>query len=166
MNMARTSRLLALLTVAALVAGCAATQQAVKPPSAIEGRYVRIELQDGTSYPVEKVDQLYLRVAWLLGIKRLNGESRPTVVVTTPDAIRQLYQVNGAGHYMNGLMPLAGYVDGKILAWGYDAPRLARMLAYHLAFQYLKADASEAERLAARVEDRITWETMNPFSSF
>ena len=166
MNMARTSRLLALLTVAALVAGCAATQQAVKPPTAIEGRYVTIELQNGTSYPVEKADQLYLRVAWLLGIKRLNGDSRPTIVVTTPDAIRQLYQVNGAGHYMNGLMPLAGYVDGKILAWGYDAPRLARMLAYHLAFQYLKADLGEAERLAARVEDRITWETMNPFSSF
>ena len=166
MNMARTSRFLAWLVIAASVAGCAATQQAVKPTSAIEGRYVRVELQDGTSYPVEKVDRLYLRVAALLGIKRLNGDSRPTVVVTTPDAIRQLYQVNGAGYYLNGAMPLAGYVDGKILAWGYDAPRLARMLAYHLAFQYLKADLGEAERLAARVEDRITWETMNPFSSF
>lgn len=166
MNMARTSRFLAGLAIVALIAGCATTQQAVKPPTAIEGRYVSVELQDGTSYPVEKVDQLYLRVAWLLGIKRLNGDSRPIVVVTTPDVIRELYLVNGAGHYMNGLMPLAGYVDGKILAWGYDAPRLARMLAYHLAFQHLKVDRSEADRLAARVEDRITWETMNPFSSF
>ena len=166
MNMARTSRFLAWLVFAASVAGCAATQQAVKPQSAIEGQYVRIELQDGTAYPVEKVDRLYLRVAWLLGIKRLKAESRPTVVVTTPGEIREQYNLNGAGYYLNGTMPLAGYVGGRILTWGYDAPRLARMLAYHLAFQELKADASEAERLAARVEDRITWETMNPFSSF
>jgi len=166
MKIAPTIRILAFVVTAALIAGCAATTNALKTPTTIEGQYVSVELHDGTSYPVEKVDQLYLRVAWLLGIKRLNGDSRPIVVVTTPDVIRELYLVNGAGHYLNGTMPLAGYVDGKILAWGYDAPRLARMLAYHLAFQYLKADASEAERLAARVEDRITWETMNPFSSF
>lgn len=182
MRISRT-RHLAWAAIVAVLAGCAATQQAMKPPTTIEGRYVKIELQDGQSYPVEKVDRLYERVAALLGVTLHSGDTRvaalpgatinlypgygrPTIVFTTPEVIRERYQANGAGELLNGSTPLAGYVDGKVLTWGYDASRLARMLTYHVAFQYLKVDQSEAERLAMRIENRITWETMNPFNNF
>lgn len=151
----------------AMLAGCAASQQAMKPatPTVVEGRYVRIELHDGTNFPVEKVDRLYERVAGLLGVNPRNGGPRPTIVVATPEVIRQYVVAYGQEQLLDGFAPVGGYVGGRVLTYGYDASRLGRLLAYHFASQDLKVGRAEADRLAARVENRITWEAANPFNT-
>jgi len=161
-----TTRHFVCAAMAFMLAGCATSQQVAKPPTHLEGRYVRIVLHEGGSYPVEKVDRLYERVAALLGVTLRNGDSRPTIVVTTPEEIRKVYLANGGDEHLNGTTVLAGYAGGRVLTWGYDASRLARMLAYHVAFQHLQVNRREADRLAARIEDQITWEAMNPFGAF
>lgn len=167
MEMSGAKFFLAGIAMTAILAGCATTQQAMTPaaPTVIEGRHVTVELHDRTSFPIEKADRLYERVAGLLGVNLQSGDPRPTVVISAPEEIRASYEANAGQEYLDGFAPVAGYAGGKVLASGYHPDRLARMFTYHLAYHHLRLVPAEVDRLARRVENRITWEAANPFNT-
>ncbi len=135
--------------------GCAGTVQYLPNPGLLTGAHADILNFSDAEIDSHAVDQLYLKVARIMGITPNSSKPRPQVLVVAPAQIHQEYlRLHHSAKAQNGIA-LALYVPSKnrILIPSYDRTFLAHELAHYFTFHYLSVPRSDWEAIADKVVD-------------
>jgi hypothetical protein len=146
---------LPLLLLPLVVQGCLGRVQYLPHPGLHVGAHTDVVNFSDSEIDSRTVDQLYLKVARVMGITPDTSRPRPQVLVVPPAKIHQEYlRLHHSAKAQNGTA-IALYVPyaNRILIPHYDRTLLTHELAHYFTFHYLSAPRSQWEAIADRVVD-------------
>jgi hypothetical protein len=154
----RTSLLGLLLVLISIVfQGCLGSISYRTSPELQTGLYTEIVNFSDRDLNPERVDDLYLEVARLMGITPDSSKPRPKILVVSPSEIHQRYvKLRPSAKTQDGIaVGLFIPHENKILISHFDRTILSHELAHFFTFHYLPAPRSKWEQIAERITDKI-----------
>lgn len=146
---------LPLLLVPLVLQGCLGTVQYLSNPGLHAGTHADIVNFSDSKIDSHTVDQLYLKVARIMGITPDSSKPRPQILVIPPAKIHQEYlRLHDSAKAQNGVA-IALYIphSNRILIPHYDHTLLTHELAHYFTFHYLSVPRSQWEAIADKVVD-------------
>ncbi len=149
-----------LLVSPLLIVGCVELN-AYRPDAEVtESRYATIVNYSTTPIDPDRVDDLFIEVADILGTQLDPAVPLPRIVVTTPDRIASLYEPKGRRLPWDLQARALYFPDAGIVMIPYfDRSLLGHELAHYLTEHYATAPRSEWERIADGVEWKLAFGT-------
>lgn len=146
-----------LLLVPPLLHGCLGTIQYRSSAEIRSGFHADIFNFSDRDLNPDRVDDLYLEVARLMGITPNSSKPRPKVLLVSPAEIHQRYlSLRPAAKTQSGIA-VALYIplENTILIPHFDRTLLSHELAHYFTFHYLSARRSKWEQIADEITGKI-----------
>ena len=146
-----------LFLIPLLLQGCLGSIQ-YRPSTAIQsGLHADIFNFSDRDLNPDRVDDLYLEVARLMGVTPNSSKPRPQVLVVSPVEIHKRYLSLRPTAKTQGGIAVALYIphEDTILIPHFDRALLSHELTHYFTFQYLSAPRSKWEQIAEEITDKI-----------
>jgi len=146
-----------LLLVPLLLQGCLGTIQYRSSAEIRSGFHADILNFSDRDVSPDRVDDLYLEVARLMGITPNSSKPRPKVLLLSPAEIHQRYLSLRPSAKTQGGVAVALYIphENTILIPHFDRTLLSHELAHYFTFHYLSAPRSKWEQIADEITGKI-----------